>query len=143
MSKRSRSIDFILIILILGLLLILGGCSEFQKQRKLWTTTSDSLPRNPKHGQVFNNSWAYNAALGAWVLGNGGYRYYPGTNSYTDVTGKTITPPRSVSSEISEGIKAREKKVILTKEPTVKKTSKKYTRRKSRTRIHRIHRHRF
>lgn len=139
-KKRSRSIDFILIILILGLLLILGGCSEFQEQRKQWTfTTSDSLPRNPKHGQVFNNSWIYNSAVGAWILGSGGYRYYPKTDSYTDVSGKAITPPRSVSLEISEGIKAREKKVI----PTVKKTSKKYTRRKSRTRVHRMHRPRF
>ena len=91
---------------------------------------------------IDNNSWAYNAALGAWVLGSGGYRYYPETNSYTDGSGKTVIPPRSISSGISEGVKARvspKKKVVLTKEPQIKETSKKkYTRKKSRA--HRIHR---
>ena len=85
--NKKRSIDFILIIFILGLLLIFGGCSKSPERRKTWTTTSDSLPKKPTQGQIFrdrdNNSWAYNAALGAWVLGSGGYRYYPETNSYT------------------------------------------------------------
>lgn len=79
--NKKRSIDFILIIFILGLLLIFGGCSKSPERRKTWTTTSDSLPKKPTQGQIFrdrdNNSWAYNAALGAWVLGSGGYRYYP------------------------------------------------------------------
>lgn len=100
--NKKRSIDFILIIFILGLLLIFGGCSKSPERRKTWTTTSDSLPKKPTQGQIFrdrnNNSWAYNAALGAWVLGSGGYRYYPETNSYTDGSGKTVIPPRSISS---------------------------------------------
>lgn len=129
--NKKRSIDFILIIFILGLLLIFGGCSKSPERRKTWTTTSDSLPKKPTQGQIFcdrdNNSWAYNAALGAWVLGSGGYRYYPETNSYTDGSGKTVIPPRSISSGISEGVKARvspKKKVVLTKEPQIKETSK-------------------
>lgn len=76
---------------------------------------------------------------------SGGYRYYPETNSYTDGSGKTVIPPRSISSGISEGVKARvspKKKVTLTKEPTVRETSKKkYTRKKFRAhRVHRMHR---
>lgn len=60
-------------------------------------------------------------------MGSGGYRYYPETNSYTDGSGKTVIPPRSISSGISEGVKARvspKKKVVLTKEPQIKETSK-------------------
>lgn len=129
--NKKRSIDFILIIFILGLLLIFGGCSKSPERRKTWTTTSGSLPKKPTQGQIFrdrdNNSWAYNAALGAWVLGSGGYRYYPETNSYTDGSGKTVIPPRSISSGISEGVKARvspKKKVVLQKNHKLKRHQK-------------------
>ena len=53
--NKKRSIDFILIIFILGLLLIFGGCSKSPERRKTWTTTSDSLPKKPTQGQIFRD----------------------------------------------------------------------------------------
>ena len=108
-------------VIAMGTLMFLSSCSGCTKTEEQGVMKVDSLPRNPTAGQVYhdsnNHSWVYDMAMGAWIMNmvnsNGqrdhvnNYYYYPSTGSYTDGSGKTVTPPASVSSGISDGVKAR------------------------------------
>lgn len=103
-------------VIALGTLMFLSSCSGCTKTEEQGVMKVDSLPRNPTAGQVYhdsnNHSWVYDAMMMRWIMDGGGsshnnYYYYPSTGSYTDGTGKSVTPPASVSSGISDGVKAR------------------------------------
>lgn len=103
-------------VIALGTLMFLSSCSGCTKTEEQGVMKVDSLPRNPTAGQVYhdsnNHSWVYDAMMMRWIMDGGSsshnnYYYYPSTGSYTDGTGKSVTPPASVSSGISDGVKAR------------------------------------
>lgn len=99
-----------------------SSCTNNDGDKKVIKT--DSLPRNPTQGQVYHDnnghSWVYDAILMRWALGGGSmggsnnYYYYPSTGSYQDNAGRAVTPPASVSSGISDGVKARTQTVTKT-----------------------------
>lgn len=103
-------------VIALGTLMFLSSCSGCTKTEEQGVMKVDSLPRNPTAGQVYhdsnNHSWVYDAMMMRWIMDGGGsshnnYYYYPSTGSYTDGAGRSVTPPASVSSGISDGVKAR------------------------------------
>lgn len=103
-------------VIALGTLMFLSSCSGCTKTEEQGVMKVDSLPRNPKAGQVYHDSndhsWVYDAMMMRWIMDGGSsshnnYYYYPSTGSYTDGAGKSVTPPASVSSGISNGVKAR------------------------------------
>lgn len=126
-------------VIALSTLMFFASCSNSTKTTDQGIQKVDSLPRNPTSGQVYHDSnehsWVYDAILMRWALGStsGGnnYYYYPSTNSYSDNTGKTITPPASVKTGISDGVKARTQTVTKTKvnlsKPSSSTTVKKST----------------
>ena len=112
-------------IIALGTLMFFSSCSNSTNYQKegVRTIKTDSLPKNPKDGQVYrdNNghSWIYDYAMMRWMFGGSGgsgntYYYYPSSGTYQDNTGRTVNPPASVSSGISDGIKARSQTVTKT-----------------------------
>lgn len=125
-------------VIALSTLMFFASCSNSTKTTDQGIQKVDSLPRNPTSGQVYHDSnghsWVYDAILMRWALGStsGGnnYYYYPSTNSYSDNTGKT-TPPASVKTGISNGVKARTQTVTKTKvnlsKPSSSTTVKKST----------------
>lgn len=103
-------------VIALETLMFLSSCSGCTKTEEQGVMKVDSLPRNPTAGQVYhdsnNHSWVYDAMMMRWIMDGGGsshnnYYYYPSTGSYTDGAGRSVTPPASVSSGISDGVKAR------------------------------------
>ena len=110
-------------VITLSTLMFFASCSNSTKTTDQGVQKVDSLPRNPTSGQVYHDSnghnWVYDAILMRWALGStsGGnnYYYYPSTNSYADGAGRTVTPPASVRTGISDGVKARTQTVTKTK----------------------------
>ena len=114
-------------VITLSTLMFFASCSNSTKTTDQGVQKVDSLPRNPTSGQVYHDSnghnWVYDMAMGAWIMntinGSSGrsnnYYYYPSTGYYTDGTGRTVTPPASVKTGISDGVKARTQTVTKTK----------------------------
>ena len=119
-------------IIALGTLMFFAGCSNSTTKRdadgkETKTVKVDSLPSNPKDQQRYTDSnghsWIYDYAMARWMLsgidgGGNTYYYYPSTGNYSDQTGKTVTPPSTVSTGISNGVKARTEPVTVTKTTT-------------------------
>ena len=133
-------------VIALGTLMFFAGCSNSTKPQDgkggTETVKVDSLPSQPKDQQKYvdsnGNQWVYNAILMHWALsGSGGnsYYYYPSTGTYTDQNKNTVTPPATVSSGISNGVKARTEPVTVTRSTSnsssVKSSTSKSTTRKS------------
>ena len=135
-------------VIALGTLMFFAGCSNSTKPQqeggKTESVKVDSLPSQPKDQQKYvdsnGNQWAFNALLGAWCLSNSmnngaSYYYYPSTGTYTDQDKNAVTPPASVSSGISNGVKARTEPVTVTRSTSssssVKSTSSTTNNRKS------------
>lgn len=123
-------------VIALGTLMFFAGCSNSTKPQdsngKPETVKVDSLPSQPKDQQKYTdsngNQWAWNAAMMCWMMSNSGggnnYYYYPSTGNYTDDKGKAVAPPATVSSGISNGIKARTEPVTVTKTTTTTNSTK-------------------
>lgn len=121
-------------VIALGTLMFFAGCSNSTKpddKGKPETVKVDSLPSKPVDKQTYSdsngNQWMWNAAMMCWMMNNSGrennYYYYPSTGSYTDPSGRTVTPPSSVSSGISNDVKARTQPVTVTRSSSNVKSS--------------------